>query len=319
MGEGQWARGKGKRRKEKGERKKEKGKRELKKITGERGVMAIQETGRRVALVIFDIDGVIRDVGGSYRRALADTVEHLTDGAYRPSQSEIDVLKGEGVWNNDWEASQELVFRYFEAHEREIPVTQDIIWREDAGRGKVAIAYDKLVAFFQSRYRGTDPNHFTGYICHEPLLVKGEYFEQLTAANIGWGFFSGATRKSACYVLEKRLGLKAPVLVAMEDAPGKPDPTGLFAAVCQLEPTSKIPVLYVGDTVADMYTVVKARQQQSDRPWIAVGILPPHVQETEEQSQAYADGLRQAGAAIVFGNVQELTPRAIAQLVLERK
>jgi HAD superfamily phosphatase len=41
------------------------------------------------AMVIFDIDGVIRDVGNSYRRALADTVEHFTQGEYRPSQADI--------------------------------------------------------------------------------------------------------------------------------------------------------------------------------------------------------------------------------------
>jgi len=282
--------------------------------------MTIQSVNKLTALAIFDIDGVIRDVGGSYRRALADTVEHLTDSAYRPSQDDIDVLKAEGVWNNDWEASQELVFRYFEGHETEMPATQDTIWRDAAGRGGVAIAYDKLVAFFQSRYRGTDPNHFTGYICHEPLLLKREYLDSLTAAKIGWGFFSGATRKSASYVLEKRLGLQAPVLVAMEDAPGKPDPTGLFAAIAQLEPpNSKIPVIYVGDTVADMYTVVNARQQRSDRSWIAVGILPPHVQETESSRQQYLTTLKQAGADVVFSNVQELTPSAIAQLVLQRE
>ncbi len=280
--------------------------------------MTIQSVNKLTAIAIFDIDGVIRDVGGSYRRALADTVEHLTDGAYRPSQDDIDVLKAEGVWNNDWEASQEMVFRYFEAHETEMPATQDTIWRDAAGRGGVAIAYDKLVAFFQSRYRGTDPNQFTGYICQEPLLVELEYFDQLTEAKIGWGFFSGATRQSASYVLEKRLGLQAPVLVAMEDAPGKPDPTGLFAAIAQLEsPNSKIPVLYVGDTVADMYAVVNARRQQGDRPWIAVGILPPHVQETESSRQQYLTTLKQAGADVVFSNVQELTPSAIAQLVLQ--
>jgi HAD superfamily phosphatase len=278
--------------------------------------MTIQEAETRMVLVIFDIDGVIRDVGGSYRRALADTVEHLTDSAYRPSQGEIDALKAEGIWNNDWEASQELVFRYFEAHETEMPATQDIIWRDAAGRGGVAIAYDKLVAFFQSRYRGTEPDRFTGYICQEPLLVEPAYFDSLTEAKIGWGFFSGATRQSASYVVERRLGLEAPVLVAMEDAPGKPDPAGLLAAVSQLEPADpKTPVLYVGDTVADMYTVVNARQQQGDRPWIAVGILPPHVQETESSRQHYVTTLKQSGADVVFSNVQELTLTAIAQLV----
>jgi phosphoglycolate phosphatase-like HAD superfamily hydrolase len=76
-----------------------------------------------------------------------------------------------------------------------------------------------------------------------------------------WGFFSGATRQSATYVLETRLGLQSPVLIAMEDAPGKPDPTGLLAAVMQLEQQvdTSTPIIYVGDTVADMYTVQRAR------------------------------------------------------------
>ncbi|NEQ14661.1 MAG: TIGR01548 family HAD-type hydrolase, partial [Moorea sp. SIO3E2] len=67
------------------------------------------------AIVVFDIDGVVRDVSGSYRRAIADTVDHYTGGAYRPTMVEIDQLKSEGLWNNDWDASQELVYRYFEA------------------------------------------------------------------------------------------------------------------------------------------------------------------------------------------------------------
>ena len=47
----------------------------------------------KTAIVVFDIDGVIRDVGGSYRRAIADTVEHFTGGASRPTLTDIDALK----------------------------------------------------------------------------------------------------------------------------------------------------------------------------------------------------------------------------------
>lgn len=257
----------------------------------------------QTAIVVFDIDGVVRDVGGSYRRALADTVEHYTHGAYRPSQVEIDALKSEGIWNNDWEASQELIYRFYES----------------AGKSRQALAidYDLLVAFFQSRYRGPDPTHWTGYICQEPLLLQPAYLEQLTQAGLQWGFFSGATTGSARYVLEKRLGLQAPVLVAMEDAPGKPDPTGLLQTIRLLEnPVDALtPVLYVGDTVADMYTVENARQQEPQRTWIGVGILPPHVQESVDRQQAYATTLQQAGAQVVLGNVQELTPEQIWQLV----
>ena len=255
------------------------------------------------AIVVFDIDGVVRDVGGSYRRALADTVEHFTDGAYRPTPTDIDQLKSEGIWNNDWEASQEMIFRHFEALGQP--------------RSRSQLKYEVIVAFFQSHYRGPDPDHWTGYICHEPLLVQPSYLEQLSAAGIPWGFFSGATRASATYVLEKRLGLHSPTLVAMEDAPGKPDPTGLLIAVHQLQQSSSVasstPVIYAGDTVADMYTVQRARSLHPHRCWIGVGILPPHVQEASHE--AYANTLKAAGAATILSNIEQLNPAKIEELL----
>lgn len=267
--------------------------------------MAQKTAQTALAIVIFDIDGVIRDVGGSYRLALADTVERFTNGAYRPSQAEIDALKAEGLWNNDWEASQEMVYRYFEA--------------QGQPRSQLTLDYQAIVAFFQSRYRGPDPNHWTGYICHEPLLIQPSYLEQLTQANILWGFFSGATRGSATYILERRLGLKAPVLVAMEDAPGKPDPTGLLMTVKQLEAWSQleaaVPVIYAGDTVADLQTVQRARVVQPERTWISVGVLPPHAQQSEEYAQRYAVKLKQVEAKIVLNSVEQLDPIQIQQLI----
>ena len=268
---------------------------------------ATTPTANSSAIIVFDIDGVLRDVGGSYRRALADTVEHFTGDAYRPSSIEIDDLKAEGIWNNDWEGSQELVYRYFEAQGQE--------------RSQIALDYDTLVAFFQSRYRGPNPENWTGYICTEPLLLEPRYLENLTAAGILWGFFSGATRGSATYVLEKRLGLQSPVLLAMEDAPGKPDPTGLVATIEQIKQrypvVGEIPVIYVGDTVADMYTIEKAKALYPERRWIGVGILPPHVQETAERRNAYEEILKAAGAIIVFSNVEQLNADQIQQLVTE--
>jgi len=43
------------------------------------------------------------------------------------------------------------------------------------------------------------------------------------------------------------------------------------------------------------------------------------VQETESSRQQYLTTLKQAGADVVFSNVQELTPSAIAQLVFHRE
>lgn len=253
------------------------------------------------AIVIFDIDGVVRDVAGSYRRALADTVEQLTKGAYRPSPEAIDDLKGEGVWNNDWEASRELIYRYFES--------------QGQPRQNLEVDYTELVAFFQSRYRGSDPEKWNGYIADEPLLMSKDYLETLSRSQILWGFFSGATRDSAHYVLERRLGLVSPVLVAMEDAPGKPDPTGLFATVEQLYPDERLPVFYVGDTVADMQTITKAKISQPEREWFAVGVLPPHVSGgTSERVERYSESLKRAGAMMVLKNVEEFSAKWVLEI-----
>ena len=258
------------------------------------------------AIAIFDIDGVVRDVAGSYLRALADTVEHFTAGVYRPTLVEVDLLKSEGIWNNDWEASQELVYRFYEA--------------QGQPRSTIKLDYQMLVNFFQARYRGTD---FSGYIRDEPLLLSSAYLMSLTQAGVLWGFFSGATRGSATYVLEKRLGLSSPVLVAMEDAPGKPDPQGLLEAVRQLcelnnqcwrdreQIQTNLPVLYVGDTVADLQTVERARTLYPAMTWIGVGVLPPHVQE----QTTYTTQLQEAGATVVLTNVEHLTPKRIQELL----
>ncbi len=244
------------------------------------------------SIFVFDIDGVIRDVSGSYRRALADTVEHFTNAAYRPTSEEIDELKAEGIWNNDWEASQELIKRYSQGLGQEIQVS-----------------YDAIVEFFQGRYRGRNPDWSDGYIAAEPLIATTEYFRELTIAKIGWGFFSGATRASASYVLQ-RLAIEAPVLIAMEDAAGKPDPTGLLLAVKQIKLRQDISaslVVYVGDTVADMLTVLKARIYDPSYKYLAVGVIPPHV--SQDLRDRYAALLTEHGADIVLNNVLELTPQ----------
>ncbi|PZV08120.1 MAG: TIGR01548 family HAD-type hydrolase [Leptolyngbya sp.] len=257
------------------------------------------------AIAVFDIDGVLRDVGNSYRRALADTVEKFTGGQYRPTSEDIDELKSEGQWNNDWEGSQELVYRYFEA--------------QGKSRDAIALNYDQIVEFFQQRYRGPnlkDPNQWTGYITQEPLLVDAAYFDGLTRDRIPWGFFSGATQGSARFVLERRLGLSDPVLIAMEDAPGKPDPTGLLAVVERLTEqhglSANLPVIYAGDTVADMQTVVQAQANYAQRQWLGVGILPPHVVAgAAAYRDAYGDALKMAGAIAVVSGVTELTATVI--------
>ncbi|MEN8445566.1 MAG: TIGR01548 family HAD-type hydrolase, partial [Cyanobacteria bacterium J06555_13] len=165
-----------------------------------------------IAIAVFDIDGVVRDVGGSYRRAISDTVEHYTEGRYRPTVEDIDQLKSEGIWNNDWKASEVMIHRYCESQQRPKP----------------AATYEEIIDFFQKRYRGPDtedPDQWTGYISSEPLLLDHAYLQALATSGVPYAFFSGATQGSANFVLQRRIGLSSPILVAMEDAPSKPDPT----------------------------------------------------------------------------------------------
>ena len=252
--------------------------------------------------VVFDIDGVIRDVGNSYRRALADTVEDYTrrllSSAWRPSNFEIDELKREGIWNNDWEGSQELIARAWE--------------QEKGDRASLPLDFEEMVAFFQSRYRGSgqNPDDWDGYINDEPLLVAPDYFEQLTQGGVHWGFFSGATRGSAHYILTRRLHLQTPVLHAMEDGPEKPDPSGLLWVVEQLEQQAGLSiqgVAYCGDTSSDMQALLAARDRCPDRQWKAVGVVPPHLWEEPERQAQHAAMMGDRGADVVLTGVCELT------------
>ena len=250
-------------------------------------------------IVAFDIDGVIRDVAGSYRLALSDTVAHFTDGAWHPTPEEIDKLKGEGIWNNDWEASLELVYRYF----------------EELGKSRTEhpVDYEAIVSFFQSRYRGKFMDGaWTGYLAGEPLLCDRAYFDRLTIAGVKWGFFSGATTVSAKFVLEGRVGLVNPELVAMEDAPGKPDPSGLFTLMERLGVNPEESVVYVGDTVADMQTIARSRDYDKSRSFFAVGSLPPHIANGDlAVRSAYEASLRSAGADWVVPSVTAITAEGL--------
>lgn len=259
-----------------------------------------------IAIAVFDIDGVIRDVGGSYRRAIADTVEHYTNGSYRPTIEDIDKLKGEGVWNNDWKASEAMIHRYFERQQHPQPESP----------------YEEIVDYFQKQYRGPDtedPDQWTGYIADEPLLMDKTYLHSLAQSGIPYAFFSGATQGSANFVLHRRLNLQAPILIAMEDAPGKPDPTGLMMAVRQVEARNieakNLPVVYAGDTAADMKTISMAKAQFPARQWLAIGILPPHAQQTVTYRANYSEQLKREGAVVVLDSVQQITAELIAKLL----
>ncbi len=251
------------------------------------------------AVLLFDIDGVVRDVGGSYRRAIVETVHAF--GGWRPDPAAIDTLKGEGRWNNDWEASLELLRRGGLGQPGRPPLP----------------AFAALVAVFNGHYFGGDPSgdpaSWRGFIGGEPLLVDGAFFAELGAAGVAWGFVSGAEPPSARYVLEARLGLADPPLIAMGDAPDKPDPTGLLrlasALAGPLGPAAP-PVAYLGDTVADVLTVQRARERHPGQRFLSLAVAPPHLQQPgQERARAHYEGqLLAAGADRLVPSTAQVLP-----------
>ena len=232
---------------------------------------------------------MIRDVAGSYRRALQCTVQHYC--GWQPSADVIDALKAEGAWNNDWDASLELLRRH----------------------GAALPDRAALIEVFSGFYFGGDPegdpSQWAGFIGDEPLLVDASFFATLSRRKLRWGFVSGAEPPSARFVLQQRLGLEDPPLIAMGDAPDKPDPTGLIRLAKALGANAEEKkVAYVGDTVADVHTVIQARERWPEQRFVSLAVAPPHL-HTPEQGPArriYEQRLREAGADQVLTSTQAL-------------
>ena len=239
-------------------------------------------------ILLFDIDGVIRDVTQSYRLAVQETVYHFCN--WRPPIEKIDELKSEGIWNNDWDATAEIIRRYLEK--------ENLLLSEPKR--------DELVKIFSDFYFGGDPNHecntWEGFIKDEALLVNEKFFTELTANKIAWGFVSGAEQSSIKFLLETRLSLKNPSVIAMGDAPEKPDPKGFLMLASKILGKSfgaeNPPIGYLGDTIADVLTIQKARKQFPSQRFVSFAIAPPHLHKENQKSarKKYEKALKDSGA-----------------------
>ena len=241
---------------------------------------------------------MLRDVAGSYRLAIQETVNHFIN--WRPSLENIDTLKEEGCWNNDWKATQELIKRRIQANDLSStsPSLQDV------------------EQIFSGFYFGGEPSgdsrEWKGFIRNEPLLVNQDFFKQLTLNGFHWGFISGAEPPSANFVLRTRLGLENPPLIAMGEAPDKPDPTGFIRLATQMikGPLGhKVPpIAYIGDTVADVLTVQQARKVFPDQNFISLAIAPPHLHSHKNQAfrLSYEKKLKKAGADKILKKTSDI-------------
>ena len=253
---------------------------------------------KNIGLILFDIDGVIRSVENSYRLSLKKTVYKFS--GWEPSYIDIDNAKNEGIWNNDWDLSLELIKRCIKKNNLNLKIP----------------SREEIVKCFEEFYFGGDPNqdskYWSGYITNEELLVDKKFFDLIQSNGIIWGFVSGAESASAKFVLEKRLGLESPPLISMGDAPEKPNPKGFINLSKKLIGDnlgkSNIPIAYVGDTIADINTVVNARKEIPSQKFIRLGIAPPHLhlKSRLKERNAYEKNLKKVGADIILDSINEL-------------
>ncbi len=171
--------------------------------------------------VLFDLDGVLADVSGSYRRSIIETA-----GTFGVSVSEADIdhAKASGVANDDWELTRRLCI--------------------DQG---VELEYGQVVTRFEEIYQGYENR--PGLKTKERPLVDASTWDRW-AAKLPLGVVTGRPRSDAEEFLE-RFGLltNTSVLVAREDAPLKPDPRPVRLALAQLDVRH---AWMVGDTPDDI-------------------------------------------------------------------
>ncbi len=173
------------------------------------------------SVLVFDMDGVLVDVTGSYREAIRQTVKHFTGSEI--GNDRIQDLKNAGGWTNDWDLTSRLI--------------QDLGFHAP---------YEAVVARFQSLFLGDAGN---GLIRRERWVARPGLLEGLGRV-YRLAVFTGRPREEARMTLDRFASrLAFDPLVGAEDVErGKPAPDGLhkIAAVTGAEK-----MWYVGDTVDD--------------------------------------------------------------------
>lgn len=177
--------------------------------------------------VLFDMDGVLANVEGSYRQATLETTRSFGVPVER-EDLERAVLAGDA--NNDWILTQRFL----------------------AANG-LEVSFDDVYERYQEFYIGT--NERPGLRETESLLVERDVLRQLSE-RVRLAVVTGRPRAEAEWFLEKvqvRDLFKS--VVCLEDGPNKPDPTPVLIAMVQLG-VSK--AWMIGDTPDDVRAAAAA-------------------------------------------------------------
>ncbi len=171
-------------------------------------------------LIVFDMDGVLVEVGESYRATIQATVKHFTGD--EPSRAEIQDWKNRGGFNDDWKLSSHMI----------------------QARG-VEVPFETVVEQFQSIFHGDGTN---GLILREKWIAQDGLFTRL-AADHRLAVFTGRLRWEAHVTLNRFCPETFDPVVGSDDViHTKPNPEGLLRI---RDSVAHGRCWYVGDTVDD--------------------------------------------------------------------
>jgi HAD superfamily hydrolase (TIGR01548 family) len=202
-------------------------------------------------VIIFDIDGVLVDVRGSFHRTVIETVRFFT--GKRVTRAELHHWKSQSGFNDDWKLST--------------------AWVHSLG-GKAP--YEEVKSKFVQLYWGGDG---TGNVAREKWLLPRATLRRL-AARSQLALFTGRVRQETDYTLD-RLKVREffREIVTVEDVKHpKPNPEGLLKILAGRDPARS---LYVGDNIDDALAA-----QAADIPF--AGVLPQSRQSTRVRREMFA-------------------------------
>jgi HAD superfamily hydrolase (TIGR01548 family) len=172
--------------------------------------------------LIFDVDGVLVDVRGSFWRSALETMRFLT--GKRVTWAELYKWKNKPGNNDDWSMVSN--------------------WATALGR---PTTYEEARDAFQKFYWDFDGR--PGNVRREKMLITPKQVERW-AARFELNLFTGRTRREFTYSFERWAGTKYfRTVVTMDDvARKKPHPDGLLKILGGRDPGK---ALYVGDNIDD--------------------------------------------------------------------
>lgn len=181
-------------------------------------------------ILIFDVDGVLIDVRGTYWRSALQTVRYLS--GKRVTYAELHKWKSKPGYNDDWK------------------MTAD--WVTSLGR---PIGYSEARTAFERFYWGADGER--GNVRNEKFLVTPRLIENW-AKRFELNLFTGRTRREFAFTFDRWPSASHfRTVITMDDVKNiKPHPEGLLRILGKRDPAT---ALYVGDNIDDALAARDAR------------------------------------------------------------